>query len=346
MPTKQPRFEGQKLLARAVHNWPAKVLSVALAILISIFHRWSILEERFFSAPLGVELNAGLVPAHSYTRMIRVSLRGEANVINPIMEDDIEVYLDLSRYTEPGNYRAPVRVRRKGTALETGSLEINVDPAEVSLSLDQKVSKYLPLSARFEGYPETGYELVSYSLNPSQVSVEGPLSLMANLLELPTEAVDLSGRTGDFTATVAILNRDPLLLVRGAATVELQGSIRRLIMVRYLEGLPIEIRGLAGGLELDGNLLVNLSGSIRLEGDQELLEPWDPLGVSQGGRPLSVLYLDASRIREPGTYSLPVLANIPAGFTLIRSDPQNLTLTVRSPEAEIETGTVEEAEGP
>ena len=106
-------LNGRKLLARAAENWPAKVLSIALAIILFVFHRMSMLEDRFFSVPLNLEINSNLVPASSYPRMVRVSLRGDANSIYPILEDDIEAYLDLTRYTDRGHYRAPVQVRKK-----------------------------------------------------------------------------------------------------------------------------------------------------------------------------------------------------------------------------------------
>jgi hypothetical protein len=47
----------------------------------------------FGAAP--VPTDGALVPASSYPRMVRITLRGEANNVFPIMEEDIEAYLDL-----------------------------------------------------------------------------------------------------------------------------------------------------------------------------------------------------------------------------------------------------------
>jgi YbbR domain-containing protein len=307
----------RKLLAMAVEHWPAKVLSIALAIILFVFHRMSALEDRFFSAPLQIELDGNLVPASSYPRMIRVSLRGEANSIYPILEDDIEVYLDMTRYTEEGTYRAPVLVRKKGTALGVEPLEISVDPLEVSLELDQKISKYVPLTPNLQGFPEPGYELVSYSLTPSQVAVEGPLRLMTALSELSTDSIELGGRSEDFTASVHILNRDPLLIIRGDGLVEFRGFIKKLIIIRGFENLPITPRGLAERFVIEGEVP---EGSIRLQGEQGELESYLPQG--------RVLTLDCSQIDSPGLYALPVLADIPPAFTLIRMDPSFVTVQV------------------
>jgi hypothetical protein len=309
---------GRKLLALAVERWPAKVLSIALALILFAIHRMSLLEDRFFSTPLHIEANSSLVPASSYPRMIRVSLRGEANSIYPILEDDIETYLDMNKYTEEGTYRAAVLVRKKGTALGVEPLEISVDPLEIVLELEQRVSKYVPVTPNFQGYPEQGYELVSYSLTPAQVAVEGPRRRMAALTELFTDTIELGGRSEDFVTAVRILNRDSLLIIRGDGMAEFQGFVKKLIIIRNFEGLPITVEGLPPGLVLEEE---DFTGSVRLQGEQSDLERYLPQGT--------ILTVDCSQIDGPGLYTLPVSARIPSAFTLIRTDPSFVTLQVR-----------------
>jgi hypothetical protein len=315
MMEKKPSWDGRKFLAGIAENWHVKVLSVAAAIILFAFHRMSLLEDRFFSAPLRVETNGNLVPASSYPRMVRVTLRGEANGISPILEDDVEVYLDLTKHTSEGDYRAPVQIRKKGTALGVDPLEISVDPLEVSIELDQKISKYVPLTPNFQGYLKEGYELASYTLTPTQVVVDGPLRLMSGLSGLFTDFIELGGRSEDFTVTVRIMNRDPLLVIRGDGITEFRGIVKKFIMIRSFEYLPIEIRGLDGNFE--GTAAVK-TGSIRIEGPQSELESFEP-GAD-------ILYLDCSHITEGGVYTVQVQADIPQFFTLIRSDPSYVTV--------------------
>jgi hypothetical protein len=309
MMEKKPSWDGRKFFAMIAVNWHVKVLSVALAIILFVFHQMSLLEDRFFSTPLQVETNGNLVPAGSYPRMVRITLRGEPNSINPVQEGDIEPYLDLTKYTAEGTYRVPVQVRKQGTALGVDPLEISMDPPEVSIELDQKISKYVPLTPSFQGYLAEGYEL-SYTLTPSQVVVEGPLRLMSSLSELSTEFIELDGRRDDFTVSARIMKRDPLLVIRGDGITEFQGQVRKSIMIRSFENVPIEIRGLSENLE---GVPVVKNGNIRLEGPQSELEFFEP-GTD-------ILYLDCSQITERGDYSLPVQADIPPSLTLIRSDP-------------------------
>ncbi|MDL2229227.1 hypothetical protein LJC14_03145 [Treponema sp. OttesenSCG-928-L16] len=310
-------MNSRKLLERLVNNWPAKMLSVALAVILFIFHRMSVLEERFFSVPLKIETNGNLVPSNSYPRMVRVTLRGEANSIYPIVEDDIEAYMDLTAYTEEGFYKAPVQVRKKGTAVGVEPLEINVDPVELSVSLDQKMSKYVPVTPIFRGYLESGYELVSYTMDPVQVEIEGPQGIINSVTELSTDFIELGGRKEDFTTTVHLLSRDPLIVMRGTGTVQFRAYVQELIMVRNFDGQPIAVNGLNSKFRAE---LESPAGSVRLEGSQIQLADYVPWG--------NMLTIDCSNIEDEGSYILPVTANIPPPFRLVRHEPMEALVRI------------------
>jgi hypothetical protein len=319
-------LDTKKAFAKIVQNWPAKVLSIILALFLFVFHRMSTLEERFFSAPLNVETKGNLTPSSSYPRMIRVRVRGDPNSIYPILEDDIEAYADFEKYDSPGTYHSPVQIRKKGTALGIEPLEIAVDPLEISLSLDHRISKFVPLTANIRGRLDSGYSLSSYTLNPTQVIIDGPSELIAGISELYTDFIDLDGRTGDFSMMVNILNRNPLIIIRGNGITEFRGFISRIIPVRNIADIPIRLRGLderfAGQSEIR-------AGSVHLEGrSQDELNRFIP--------PLDFLYVDCSGISEPGSYPLPVLSAPVPGLTMT-VDPQEVVVHVLPAEGENET---------
>jgi YbbR domain-containing protein len=304
-------------LRKLVENWVPKVLSIALALVIFMFHRLNSLESRFFSLPLTLEIPSHLCPSSSYIRMVRVTLRGDANNIQPIQNEDIEAYIDLRSYESPGAYHAPVRLRKKGAALGVEPLEMTVDPVTMDIELDYKQNKYVPLTANTEGSPEPGFDLVSHTLSPAQVVLEGPSGLLENVLELYTDVIDLNGRNADFSVTVAILNRDPLLTIRGNGMTEFKGFIHARVDVRNFGNLPIVFSSLGPGLLGEGDMK---TGSVRLEGRREDLEAFTP--------PVNFLTVDCSAISEAGRYTLPVKASPPPSLRLIRIEPAELGLTV------------------
>jgi YbbR domain-containing protein len=320
-------LKDNKFFARMAENWPAKVISIAFAIVLFAFHRMSLLEDRFFSIPLQVETDKALIPASSYPRMVRVTLRGDANTIYPILEEDIEAYIDLTKYTEKGTYRAAIQIRKKGTALVADTLEIGVDPLELTLELDQRLSKNVHLTANLQGVLEPGYELSSYTLDPAQVVIDGPANLLENITEMSTDFIELSGRNANFSATVRILNRDPLLVIRGDGTAEFRGFIRERTATDDFRNLPIQINNLDDNLT---GVLSIVSGAVRLEGGQRSLQNLQPEVIT--------LTVDCSSVDSAGEYILPVTIVVPSMFALIRQDPENVTLTVSRKKDEDENG--------
>jgi hypothetical protein len=249
--------------------------------------------------------------------MIRVSLRGEANSIYSVLEDDVEVYVDMNRFNSPGTYVVPVQWRRKGTAQGTEPMQISVDPIEITLSLDNRISKFVPIIADFVGQVETGYNMTSYTLNPTQIVIDGPAELMDDISEVFTEQIDLSGRISDFNITAAILQRDPLIVIRGNGVTEFHGTITQIIPVRNIQNVPILITGLRE--DLAGELDIKSAG-IRLEGNnRNTVEAFEP--------PPDFLSVDCSEIEEPGTYTLSVYARIAENIR-VRVDPVEVRIEV------------------
>ena len=217
----------RKWLEKITEKWHIKVLSVAAALILMIFYRTSALETRFFSAPLLIQGNDRLVPSNTYAQYVRVSLRGEANNINPILEEDINVYIDLTRYTAEGTYRVPVQIRRTGSAYGVEALEISVDPIEISIRLEEKITRHIPVVPVFSGIIAEGYELTGQSIAPTGVVAEGPRSSLESIYEFHTGTINLEGRYNDFSVIVNILNSEPFITIHGTRMAEYRGVISR-----------------------------------------------------------------------------------------------------------------------
>jgi len=318
-------LNAQKILLKAIENWPAKVLSIGLAIMLFVFHRMSTLEERFFSVPLIIERSGPLVPSGPYPRMIRVNLRGEPTSIFSVMESDIEVYIDIDRMELPGVYTVPIQWRKRGLAQGMEPMQITVDPMEITLSLDHRISRAVPVIAHLQGQVDAGHSMTSYSLNPDQVIIEGPAGLISGISEIFTETIDLGGRRSDFSVSAVVLNPNPLMIIRGSGTSEFRGNVTQIIPVRTITNVPIAITGLME--ELDGELEIG-AAIIRLEGgSQEVLDSFAP--------PTGFLRVDGSGIDQPGTYILRVLAATAENVS-IRVEPEEVILRVSLVEGEYE----------
>ena len=217
-----------KLLSLITNKWPVKVLSLAAAIIISVFYRLNTLETRFFTVPLLVESSEILVPSAVFETSARVSIRGEAEDVQLILEEDIEAYIDLGRYLSEGSYRVPVQIRKKGSALGVEPLEISVKPVEIPIVLENRITRNIPVFPVFSGTVAEGYELTYQTIIPGSVIVEGPRSAMENHIEFNTETINLDRRYEDFSIIVNIINNYPLFTILGSRIFEFRGSISRI----------------------------------------------------------------------------------------------------------------------
>jgi len=207
-------------------NWPAKIICLTLSLMLFLFYRMSTLEQRYFSVPLLVETNGDLVPATAYPRMVKIGLRGEADSIYPILEDDIVASIDLSGFTKEGEYRVAVQTRIKGTALDIEPLEVSVEPVEISLRVEHRMVKKVPVTPNFRGYPEAGYEFTGYTVDPSIVEVSGPRSTVEKISEVLTESIELSGRNTSFDGVISGVNRNNLLSISGQGKINSRSILK------------------------------------------------------------------------------------------------------------------------
>ncbi|MDR1325193.1 MAG: hypothetical protein LBK00_04065 [Treponema sp.] len=305
-----------RFTSSVVQNWPIKMICVAIALILFVFHRTNSLEERLFSVPLIIEIDDTMAPASVYTGVIHIALRGEPSNIRTVLAEDIEAYIDL-RGKGKGVHRVPVQTRKKGASAGIEPLEISVEPLEISLALDLKISRHVQLNTNIQGIPQQGYELISYTLTPNEAIIEGPLDVLSGVESLSTDTVVLDGRSGDVSIMVNIINNDPLMRIRGTGMTEFQGSIREIIHRANFDDVPIGITGLN---QLFSARLGSAQGSVSIEGTQLSMQDYQP--------DASLLFVDCSSIQETGIYTLPVSVNLPLGMRLIRQEPETLIVRV------------------
>ena len=125
----------RKIFDRLAENWLAKVISFALAIVLVQLYKGSLLEKKYFYAPLVIENSGDLVPAVNIPRLVKVSVWGDSTVIAPIMEEHITAYMDLSAISSPGEYRIPIQAKLKGLASNISDFEVEVEPSDITLTL-------------------------------------------------------------------------------------------------------------------------------------------------------------------------------------------------------------------
>lgn len=308
----------KNLTDKILENWPAKIVCLTLALLLFLFYRMSTLQERFFSVPLTIETNGDLVPATNYPRMVKIALRGEADNIYPIQENDIIAYIDLTNFNKEGDVQVLIQTRLKGTALDVAPLEVSVDPVELHLRLEHRMVKKVSVSPSFKGYPEAGFEFSGYALNHEQIEISGPRSAVEKITDLVSEPIELSGRNVSFEGSIKLVNQNNLVTLPANGEVQYTVTINQTTLVKNFNDVPFYFENLDPSFEVETD---KVSGSIQLKGTQTDLSEWV--------LPANALTILCENIVEPGVYSLSVQTIIPQPYEVISSSPNEIQLTVK-----------------
>ena len=101
----------------------------------------------------------------------------------------------------------------------------SIDPPQIRIVLENRVERYLPVSAVVSGEPASGYEVVGRRTDPEMAWVSGPRSAVDSIERVPTAIVDVSGRRAPFSQRVALVPENPLVSLLDARTVDLEIDI-------------------------------------------------------------------------------------------------------------------------
>jgi len=306
----------RKFVEGILSDWPAKIISLAAAALLFLFYRVNTMDERFFSVPLQVDPPAGLAISKPYPKSARVTLRGKEEAIFSIIEDDVEVFADFGRFQSEGQFRVPVRVVRRGSSLNIEPLDIRVEPAEISVTLEQRIEKTVVLEPVIRGSPPAGYDLVQYTIVPDSIQISGPRSIVNAIDVVPLEEIDLEGRTEDFTEQVEVVEENSLVDYSRQRPIVFRGILREAVIIKTFEDVDIISIDLSPDLRLAEPLP---KGNIRIQGNQRAIEALPPEQLR--------LVIDCGEIEKPGPETVYPQPDIPPEFVVLKFEPQQLDLT-------------------
>jgi hypothetical protein len=296
---------------------PVKIICLTAAVILLLFHRVTTLAERFFSVPLEVSTPAGLAVASSFPKTVKITLRGAEESIFPILEEDVEASVSLDSHKSAGIYRAEVKILRKGTAQNVEPLEINVEPHEITFTLEPLVERRVPLVADLRGAPAYGFELVQSALTPQNVVIRGARSRVQGVSSLSTEEIDLTGRTGSFAARVKVLLPSALVRIAGEAAADFRATIQESIVKRSIDGVSLAAQDLSPRFAVKVALP---PGGITIQGSQ--------LAVDAVRADQARLLVECSTVHRAGQYTLRVRPEALPSVMVLDWSPRELTVDV------------------
>lgn len=308
----------QKLFTKIKENWPIKIICVAIAIFIYVFHSISSLEKKVFDVPLEITNDGVMTTASFIPKFAKVTIRTTPENmlhINPGTMLHAQVF--LNDYTAPGQLEVPVRVEVLGSSILTDPLEISVMPEKVSLMLDFKTQKYIQIEPMVAGAVDNNFKITNIKVNPSSVKVVGPKSIIDNMKQIYTTKVNVKGAVKSFTTTVRLDETTPLIKVFPEGVIHATVSIDYRTGTKVYEKVQMLITGLSDTLEIENAVPLI---SFEVEGPNNEIAKYK---LSD-----KTVSINCSAIKAAGRYDLPVIFFFPPKLSLKVANIQKVSIQV------------------
>jgi YbbR domain-containing protein len=241
-----------------------------------------------------------------------VTVRGPKTIVDQVVAARADVVIQPSGIDVDEDV-ALIPVDAVGNARSPA--DVSPTTARISIRVfSEPETRTLPVSPVVTGTPALGFEIDSVSVEPSTVLVEGDADPLASLARVDTAPVSVSGLSETQTFETE------LALPEGIEAVD-AGPIRVTVTFRPVT----ESRSYTVGLQLvgtDPGLAYTPSTSSVL-----LSIGGDPAALDALSTSTTLARLDVTGL-EPGTYDVPVTAELPSGVTLVAASPATVSVTV------------------
>ena len=299
------------------HNLGVKLIALVVALFIWFSASGQQQATRFFIVPLKlVGIPDSLIVVGTVPVEAEVTIAGTKRELLYLNFRRIEVVVNLAA-AESGRFRERLSasnvVARGG--LDTRNVRI-ISPISIDLFFERLILKRIPVELTVTGSISPGYLLVEGpSVEPAEIVVKGPASLLSRLKSLSTKPVDLGKVKGHYEKDLDI-EFDHSLLSCDPDQVTVSVSVSQL-GERVLPNIPPTVLFDAKALAVD---VTPNAVSLTLSGPRSALDT-----LSSGD--VSVL-LDLSG-KPPGRYRLVPEIILPKGVGSYSMNVDSLTVVVR-----------------
>ena len=220
-----------------IENKGLKALSLGLAILLFFVSRQPITDIGVVGVPIAYRgLSPGVVIGGDTEKTASLRLSGPRNIVRSLTPNQLLVIADLSN-KEPGE--KIVQLRLDESFLPDNVKVLQIEPASIRIKLEPMATKLVKVEAQFMGQVAEGREIYSVKLDPGEVEIQGPQSLINKIDRVITETVNMDGRQVDFQSSVeAEVSQDSLRVIT-PGPIKLSVEIGEARALRRFANIPV-----------------------------------------------------------------------------------------------------------
>ena len=305
------------LLDKILDKWPAKVICLVIAIFLYFFHQASLIDSKTVVVPLQIIENGIVMHMGNAPKSVAVVVRAGDETIKSLHPSDISASICLDTITEKGTYKLPVSITLSDTLKAYDPFEVRLKEDSVTIDVDKKAIKYIPITPSVVGEVAHGYEIDSISMSPSTVEVAGPESVLNATEQIYTTRLNVSNAEINFSTETSYQQLNKLLTVLDEGPFKAEVTIKPKAMERIFDDVPVEVINLNNSLEIKDELPLV---SIKLSGTMPVLENYILTKHA--------VQINLREITEPGIYTVPLRYVLPANLQLVEKSDDELTITV------------------
>ncbi len=310
------------LIEKIIKNWPVKAICFVLAVMIYFFHQIALLKTNTYSVPLEVRSNGEMVVVDGLEQYknIEVRIRTQGEKIASITEKDIKAFIDVSSFTEEGIFDFPIYVEPSEDIVQMNldPLEISSIPGKLTLEIEKKAIKVVPLYISVFGTPSHGYKALQAKLDPPFVTLCGPSSMLDNIERMQVEPVSVEESSSLVTVEARLLNTNTYVSVLGENRVKVS--------------IPIVSEGIVKEFSEVSVLFENLIDILAVSDDDpkvDFILEGKLLDIEKISLDDIKVFADCSFITESGTYEVPLVIEVPDGISVTEKSSDSLIITVK-----------------
>lgn len=292
------------------HIWRKGVALLAAAGLWFMIGGQKVVERairvplEYTNLPSGIEMT-GEIPT-----VVDIRVRGSEAALSRMVPGEMVAVLDLAG-ARAGNRL--FHLTGSDVRSPTGVEVVQVTPGNVAIGFEATVSKTVRVSPAVEGTPAFGYEIGAITSTPATVEVLGPAGALEALQAVITEPVSVAGATSTVRDTVTVGVADRNIRIKALQRVDVSIEMRLAPSERIVSGVAVEVRGGRAAPE-------PAEAAVTVRGTAQALEGLTATALR--------VYVDVSAVR-PGMRKVPVAVDVPAGVSVVRVEPDRVSVRVR-----------------
>ena len=295
-------------------RWWIKLISLVLAVSLWLFVQGKETLEVSSSLQITLEPPDNLAIAGTSVLEKDVTIRGPrallegykntplSATIHPKAKGNRRLRLDRTSLVERGYLDEKWDVR----------LDLVVHEPYVSFTVEEKISRTLPIKASLQGTPSEGYLIEKILVRPQNITISGAASFLSSLEHITTEPLSVDNLDANVTQEVFLDIPAAVTTKFSEETVHITLQVGREKVNQLFSNVATEVQSSKYRSQMIPNKV-----SIVLQGRPEVLETVEYEKLKA--------FVNVDQLK-PGTHELELQVHIPQGLTLIETIPEKVSV--------------------